>query len=116
MDSDYLKDQVDGAIEVVGRLHSDLHNNTEAICLEVERIADALSPDPSWPTAKCHECGWWCHTTEQADDGRTQLADCVCLKFNHDPDPNCAACPAFVRRPPAPEAGEPVTGVQDGPQ
>ena len=62
----------------------------DATAYWLEQIHALLSPDPAWPTAKCHECGYW------APMGKYKETHCRKYPNARINDP---ACPAFVRRP-----------------
>lgn len=56
-------------------------------------LVDVLCPDPSWPDAKCGECGY-------CDPTITTPFKFNCLRTGAElPTAHDRACPAFVRRP-----------------
>ena len=69
----------------------------------LQDIRDALSPDPTWPDAKCGECGYWFERSEMKHlEGGTSYSEIVgwgCGRTGICLDPRHRALPCFVRRP-----------------
>lgn len=66
-------------------------------------LAGVLSPDPSWPDAKCGECGYFGEHIEFKHEIPEECYGCgrvaVCRKSSVRVAEGEPACPAFVRRP-----------------
>ena len=66
--------------------------------LEEVKGVRRIEYDPTWPGAKCVECGYMLIHKHGYQD---------CRRFNfHKTTRNDPACPAFVRRPPAQATGD----------